>query len=113
MKGGTVMMENKNLFHDSEWEDAAEYPAGTKKKTLRDEKGAKTILLSLPERFHMEAHAHITTEQHFVLRGDYKIGDTKYPEGTYQIFRAHENHGPFDSENGALILVVWDPYPAK
>ena len=100
-----------NLFYDSGWEDALEYSKGSKKKVLRDQNGAKTILLYLPENFHMDAHTHITTEQHFVLRGEYTIEDKVYPEGTYQIFQPHESHGPFDSKKGALILVVWDPYP--
>jgi len=100
-----------NLYEDSGWEDAAEYPTGTKKKVLRDENGAKTILLRLPEKFYMPAHTHVTTEQHFILQGKYKSEGVVYSAGTYQMFSTHENHGPFESENGALILVVWDPYP--
>jgi len=101
-----------DLYEDSHWEAASEYPAGTMKKVLRDENGAKTILLKLPEKFYMPAHTHVTTEQHFILQGQYKSEGKIYKEGTYQMFSAHENHGPFESEKGALILVVWDPYPA-
>jgi len=107
------MIEHINLYDDSGWEDAAGYPDGTKKKTLRDDNGAKTILLKLPENFHMPAHSHITAEQHFVIRGEYTSEGKVYGEGTYQFFKAHENHGPFQSDKGALILVVWDPYPSK
>lgn len=99
-----------NLFEDSNWEDANGYPKGTKKKVLRDEDNLKTILLKLPKGFKMGSHSHITTEQHFVLEGEYTSDGEVYPAGSYQIFLAHDEHGPFVSENGALILVVWDAF---
>lgn len=103
-------MEPKaNLFSDTGWEEADGYQSGTKQKVLRDEKGARTILLKLPGKFRMAPHSHITTEQHFVLQGEYTIKDDVYPAGTYQIFRPHQEHGPFESKEGAMILVVWDP----
>jgi len=86
------------------------YPEGTFKKTLRNENGAKTILLRLPAGFSMELHSHITVEQHFVLKGAYTNEGITYHEGSYQIFNAHEEHGPFYSKEGALVLVIWDPY---
>ena len=98
------------LFDQFNWEKADNYPEGTFKKTLRDEDGAKTILLKLPEGFTMEMHSHITTEQHFVLKGAYTSADTTYHEGSYQLFYAHEEHGPFYSKDGALVLIIWDPY---
>lgn len=107
------MKEIVNLYDDSGWQDAEEYPSSTKMKVLRDEDGAKTILLKLPEKFYLPAHSHITTEQHFIISGEYKSEGKTYGQGTYQIFQPHENHGPFESEKGALILVVWDPYPKK
>ncbi|MBN2610155.1 MAG: cupin domain-containing protein [Bacteroidales bacterium] len=99
-----------NLFKNSDWQDALEYPNGTKKRVLRDENGAKTILLKLPEGFYMAPHAHVTAEQHILMQGEYISEGKKYHAGTYQKFEAHENHGPFESKHGALVLVVWDPY---
>ena len=99
-----------NLFNQLNWEKADNYPEGTFKKTLRDEDGAKTILLRLPAGFTMELHSHITTEQHIVLKGAYTNEGITYREGSYQLFNAHEEHGPFYSNEGALILVIWDPY---
>jgi len=99
-----------NLFDELNWEKADNYPKGTLKKTLRDENGARTILLKLPKGFNMEPHTHLITEQHFVLKGAYTSEGLIYPEGSYQIFDAHEDHGPFKSEKGALVLVIWDPY---
>ena len=104
------MINLLNLFNDLNWEEADNYPEGTLRKVLRDENNARTILLKLPKGFKMESHSHITTEQHFVLKGAYTSEGLTCPEGSYQIFNAHEEHGPFKSENGALILVVWDPY---
>lgn len=97
-----------NLFEDANWETASGYPEGTKRKVLRDEGTKKTILLKLPKGFNMGPHAHTVTEQHFVLEGSYFSDGENYPVGSYQIFSAHDEHGPFISENGALILVIWD-----
>jgi len=99
-----------NLFDNSHWEDANGYPEGTKRKVLRDEDNRKTILLKLPKGFKMGAHSHITTEQNFVLEGEYSSDGEVYPAGSYQIFSPHDEHGPFVSKNGALILVVWDSF---
>ena len=107
------MKDRVNLYDDAHWQDAREYGSGAKKKTLRDENGKKTILLRLPDHFYMAEHTHISAEQHFILKGEY-ISDGKiYREGDYQIFSAHESHGAFESAGGALVLVVWDPYPNK
>ncbi|MFO7935955.1 MAG: cupin domain-containing protein [Bacteroidales bacterium] len=103
------MKKIMNLFDDSNWTEAKNYPEGTMQKTLRDENGVRTILLKLPKGFVMESHSHISTEQHLVLEGSYITDGVKYPAGSYQIIRAHEDHGPFQSLEGAMILVIWDP----
>ena len=100
-----------DVFSETNWEVHPSYPEGTKVKVLRDEDGAKTLLLKLPAGFHMEGHSHISTEQHFVLEGSYVSDGVEYREGTYQIIHAGVQHGPFTSENGAVILVIWDPLP--
>lgn len=97
----------KNLYDDSNWIEAREYPKGTLKKVLHDDHGVKTILLKLPENFYMDPHSHITAEQHFVLKGQYTSENKVYPEGTFQSFEAHEDHGPFESKKGAIVLVTW------
>jgi anti-sigma factor ChrR (cupin superfamily) len=99
-----------NLFEDSNWEKATGYPEGTLWKVLRDDESRKTILLKLPAGFKMGSHSHITTEQHFVLEGAYSSDGEVYHKGSYQIFAAGDEHGPFISEDGALILVVWDAF---
>ena len=103
------MKEIKNLYDDLDWENADAYSDGTKKKVLRKAKKGETILLKMPVDFYMSPHSHITTEQHFVLEGEYHSAGESYPEGSYQIFSPGEEHGPFESKNGALVLVVWDP----
>ena len=101
-----------NIYDDSDWQDATinRYAEGTKQKVLRDENSAKTILLKLPKEFNMPSHAHVTTEQHFVLKGEYIIEGKKYQAGSYQIIKAQENHGPFVSKEGALLIVIWDAF---
>jgi len=103
------MKKVMNLYNDLNWEIATGYHKGTKRKVLRDENEGKTILLKLPKGFYMAPHSHISTEQHFVLEGEYMSGGESYPAGSFQIFSAGDEHGPFESKTGALILVVWDP----
>ena len=107
--------ENKVLINSIQQlkKERNEYASGTKEKILRDENGAKTVLLKMPEGFHVDSYCPITTEQHFVLEGEYASKDAKYPAGSYQIFYARETDGPFESANGALMLVVWDPYNSQ
>jgi anti-sigma factor ChrR (cupin superfamily) len=98
------------LFDQLNWEEADNYPEGTYKKTLRDEDGARTIMLKLPAGFRMPPHSHLTTEQNLVLTGAFTYGGKTYQEGDYLLYRAQEEHGPFYSKDGALVLVIWDPY---
>ncbi len=103
------MKEFKNSYDELNWEIATGYSEGTKRKVLRDENGAKTVLLKLPKGFNMSPHSHVVTEQDFVLEGEYISKGKKFSKGSYQIFSPHDEHGPFESKEGALILVVWDP----
>ncbi len=97
-----------SLFDDLNWVEANEYFKGTQKKVLRDGDEGKTILLKLPAGFTMQPHSHVVTEQHFVIKGEYKSNGVKIPAGSYQIFFHGDDHGPFESKEGALILVIWD-----
>jgi metal-sulfur cluster biosynthetic enzyme len=110
---GNIMENLMNLFDDLNWEDANEYFDETKRKVLRDENGCRTVLLKLPKNFYMAPHSHITTEQHIVLKGEYISKGKSFPVGSYQIFSKGDDHGPFESKNGALILVIWDPIRLK
>ena len=103
------MKKFMNLYDDLNWENANGYSDGTKRKVLRDEPNGRTILLKLPKGFLMAPHSHITAEQHFVLEGEYTSAGESYPVGSYQVFSAGDEHGPFESKDGALILVIWDP----
>ncbi|MBN1415646.1 MAG: cupin domain-containing protein [Bacteroidales bacterium] len=104
------MATNIDLFGKINWQDAPEYPDGTKKMLLRDHEGAKTVLLKLPEGFYMATHSHVTSEQHILLQGEYISEGKVYRAGTYQKFETHESHGPFESKAGALVLVIWESY---
>jgi anti-sigma factor ChrR (cupin superfamily) len=106
------MVDHVNIYDDFDWQDSTGngYAEGTKQKVLRDENSAKTILLKLPKGFNMPSHSHVTTEQHFVLKGEYISEGKNYQAGSYQIIKAHENHGPFVSKEGALLIVIWDAF---
>lgn len=97
-----------NLFDNLNWEKADNYPDGTQRKILRDENGHRTILLKLPKGFYMDPHSHIVTEQNFVLEGEYISNGQVFGKGSYQKFSPHDEHGPFESKEGALVLVIWD-----
>ena len=103
------MKKTINMYDELGWEKAEGYPVGTRIKTLQDKGGEKTIMLKLPQGFHMESHTHISNEQHFVLEGKYESEGTVYSAGTFRFIPAHKNHGPFTSETGAIILIIWNP----
>jgi anti-sigma factor ChrR (cupin superfamily) len=91
-----------------EWQDAPEiYPQGTKIKVLRDDDDGRTVILKIPKGFRMEGHSHLNTEQHFILKGQYEINNEIYKQGTYQLIHPEMTHGPFTSETGAEILIIW------
>ncbi len=51
----------------------------------------------------MDAHAHTSVEQHYVLEGQYKIEGRKYGPSTYQMIPARHTHGPFTSLSSTRI----------
>ena len=94
--------------NELEWEESNSYPAGTKVKVLRDEGEVRSLLLKIPPGFHLDPHAHTTSEQHFILEGGYETAGWKFGPGTYHFLPAHQLHGPYDSKNGAVVLVIWE-----
>jgi anti-sigma factor ChrR (cupin superfamily) len=102
------MIKIIDIYDKLGWKQAKGYQKGTRIKTLRDEGNAKTILLKLPKGFYMDSHSHVTTEQHFVIEGEYESDGKIYKAGAYQSIPAGSDHGPFESKNGAVMLVVWD-----
>ena len=92
------------------WQEAEGYPPGAEIRVLR-EGGAsegRTVLLRLPPKWEMEAHAHTTVEQHYVLEGEYESQGQVLVAGSYQLIPRKTNHGPFATKSGAVILVIWD-----
>ncbi len=95
---------------DLSWEKAEIYPDGTMVKTLRRNTSgdALTILLKLPPGFVMDDHSHISAEHHYILEGEYEAQNEHYHAGHYRMIPEHANHGPFWSETGAVVLVMWE-----
>lgn len=93
-------------YEEIEWNNSNGYPAGRKIKILREGGSARTLLLKLPRGFNMDAHSHMTVEQHFVLDGKYESEGKEYGPGSYRLIPRKIDHGPFTSESGANILVV-------
>ena len=97
--------------NEMEWQQASNYPEGAQMKVLREGDGlhGRTILLKLPPGWRMSAHSHTAVEQHYVLEGEYESQRRVFGPGSYQLITKETDHGPFSSESGAVILVVWDP----
>ncbi len=102
------MKELSINYEEMEWEEARGYPSGTKIKILSKSGDSQTFLLKLQAGFDMQDHTHIATEQHFVLEGEYQSSGTKFAAGSYRLIPARATHGPFFSEHGAVVLVVWN-----
>lgn len=94
-----------------EWEPSDVYPSGTMVKVLRDEGEVRSLLLKIPPGFHLDPHSHTTSEQHFILEGGYETGGWKFGPGTYHYMPARRLHGPYDSKDGAVVLVIWEKSP--
>ena len=92
------------------WEPATGYPGGTTWKVFRrdSKNNPMTVLLKLPPGFAMDSHSHVFEEHHFVLEGEYVSMGQHYRSESYRVIPAHMEHGPFRSENGAIILIVWE-----
>jgi anti-sigma factor ChrR (cupin superfamily) len=107
---GYAMKEAALNYQEMQWEKAPNYPPGTMMKVLRrDEEGCPlTIILKVGEGFKMESHSHVGIEQHFVLEGEYQSEGDIYQAGYYRLIPERTSHGPFHSEKGAVILVMWD-----
>lgn len=104
------MIFTMNVMDEKGWEPAEEFGNGSLQKILReDENGCKTFILKLPRHFHMDAHSHRCAQQHYVIQGTYTINNIIFREGSYQRIPENEEHGTFESENGATILVSCDP----
>ncbi len=103
--------------NEMEWEDGEAYLKGTMVKVLRDDGDVRTLLMKIPPGFHMNPHSHTTGEQHFIVQGGYETSGWKFGPGTYHCLPAHHLHGPYESRDGAVVLVIWerpDPLePAK
>ncbi len=107
------MKRTINIFDEIRWENANEYFPGTKRKVLRNDNGNRTVLLKLPPGCIIPPHSHITTEQHFILEGEYVNNGKTYSKGSFQLISPGEQHGSFESEKGALLLIIWDPIKVK
>lgn len=95
---------------DRTWESAVGYPQGVMWKVLRRDRqdNPVTVLLRLPAGFDMDGHTHVVVEHHYVLEGEYESMDRRFPADSYRMIPAHTDHGPFRSESGALVLVIWE-----
>lgn len=95
---------------DLTWEKAENYPEGTMLKMLRRSSHGNplTALLKLPPGFVMDDHSHVYAEHHYVLEGEYQVKDERFNAGHYRMIPEHADHGPFRSETGAVVLVIWE-----
>jgi anti-sigma factor ChrR (cupin superfamily) len=95
--------------NDLKWSGAVEYPTGTEEKVLSvgGSIAPRTIMLRLPPGWKMDSHSHRFTELHYILEGQIESQGKKYLAGTFRVIPKEVEHGPFSSETGAIVLVVW------
>ena len=109
-QGGRTMMETLVYSADISWEPAIGYPDGTMCKILRTDSSGNTLtmILNLPPGFVMDDHSHVVTEHHYLLEGEYQAKGKTYYAGHYHLIPEHTDHGPFRSDSGAVLLVIWE-----
>ena len=95
--------------NDLEWGEMKEYPAGALEKVLHDgsDKVPKSCLVKVGPGWEMDEHSHVFTELHYVLEGEYESQGKIFPAGTFRIVPKHASHGPFKTQTGFTILVIW------
>ena len=95
--------------NDLKWSGAPGYPLGTEEKVLSmgGSIAPRTTLLRLPPGWEMDTHSHRFTELHYVLEGQVESQGQKYTAGTFRVIPKGVDHGPFSSETGAVVLVIW------
>jgi anti-sigma factor ChrR (cupin superfamily) len=106
--GGLAMNELYVNADELEWTEAEGYPPGAMQKVLHKGNGSMplSLLLKIPPGWHMEEHAHVHTEIHYVIHGEYESKDKVYSSGSFRVIPAHTNHGPFATVRGAVVLVM-------
>jgi quercetin dioxygenase-like cupin family protein len=92
--------------HELEWVDGP-YPT-VKMKVFPSEieSGTYSILLDVPPGATLERHDEPLNEVFYVLSGNVSIEGKPCSEGTYYFTPAGMAHGPFETEEGCLILVT-------
>ena len=95
--------------NDLKWRGAPEYPTGTEEKVLNlgGSIAPRVTMLKLSPGWKMDSHSHRFTELHYVLQGEVESQGQKYPFGTFRVIPKGIDHGPFSSERGAIVLVIW------
>ena len=93
------------------WQELTGFPGKGEVKTLRDEGGssARTLLGRIHPGQEISFHAHQAPVQHYVLDGEYESEGCIYAAGTYRSFPGHANVAPISTQNGATILLIYDP----
>ncbi|MBI5118012.1 cupin domain-containing protein [Candidatus Poribacteria bacterium] len=99
----------KRIFanvRDLEWVDGP-YPS-VKMKVFPSEidSGTYSILLDVPPGATLQQHDEPLNEVFYIIKGTISIEGRQYGEGTYYFTPAGMSHGPFESQEGCLILVT-------
>jgi ChrR Cupin-like domain len=93
------------------WEPVSFFPGNAEVKILRTEAegGARTLLVRLPAGGEISPHSHLGVVQHYVLEGEYETKGEMFGIGTYRLLPKHANVGTISTEQGAVILMIYDP----
>jgi len=93
-------------INDLEWVDGPFPNVKMKVFPSEMESGTYTVMLDLSPGAVLERHDEPLNEVSYVLRGTVAIEGRQYGEGTYNFTPAGMAHGPFESQDGCLLLVT-------
>ncbi len=99
----------KRIFasaRELEWVDGPYPQVKMKVFPSEIESGTYTILLDVPAGATLERHDEPLNEVFYVLSGTVSIEGKTCGEGTYYFTPAGMSHGPFETQEGCLLLVV-------
>jgi hypothetical protein len=96
---------------DSQWQALRAFPGAAEVKMLRDDRdgGARTMLVRLPPGGEIRPHSHLAAVQHYILEGSYETQGKMVRAGCYRFLPKDADLGPMTSQDGATILMIYDP----
>jgi hypothetical protein len=111
LRSAEPVVELTIYTQEKTWEPLSFVPGDAEVKILRSdpERGARTLLVRLLPGGEISAHGYLGVVQHYVVEGEYETGGETFGAGTYRLLPKHARVGTISSQEGAVILMIYDP----